>query len=628
MRDPAEQFEHLRAALASRYRIVREAGHGGMATVYLAEDLKHDRRVAVKVLRPELAAALGPERFLREIQIAAVLAHPHILPLHDSGEADGFVFYVMPYVEGETLRDRLVRQRQLPVGEAVRIVQEVADGLGYAHNLGVVHRDIKPENILFMGGHAVVTDFGVATAVGSAGSARLTESGISVGTPLYMSPEQAMGQGDVDGRSDTYSLACVLYEMLAGEPPFGASSAQAVLAKKLSEPVPRLSSLRETVSLALEEAIRRGLARIPADRFGTTTEFASAAAEAATSDRPAEPAAGQTGRPGVRVHARRRVAWAVPLLAGVLAVALGGTVWLLRVGDRGGTTQRPAGTSDGEAQRPTVIAVLPFENLGPAEDEYFAAGMTDEITSRLGAVSGLGLVPSRAVQRYARTSMTMREIGRELGIDYLLVGSVRWAGADSTSRSVRITLELLRAQDERQLWATTYDREITDIFAVQSDIAEHVIERLGVTLLEGEEDYALVGYEYLARREVSSLRGHRIPLRSSAYAQRVIESDAPVSHSDIRELEQDELIKLYVRLDVCAVLAAPVVVHGMRRGLIELHINCDPHEWTEDDAKLLGTVAAQVSVAKTNMPPPPFAARKSRVVCWLGQVHVPASRSS
>jgi eukaryotic-like serine/threonine-protein kinase len=482
----AEQFERLRAALASRYRIVREAGRGGMATVYLAEDLKHDRRVAVKVLRPELAVALGPERFLREIQIAAILAHPHILPLHDSGEADGFVYYVMPYVEGETLRDRLVRQHQLPLREAVRIVQEVADGLAYAHCLGVVHRDIKPENILFMGGHAVVADFGVATAVGMAGGARLTESGLALGTPVYMSPEQAMAQGDVDGRSDTYSLGCVLYEMLTGDPPFGGSSPQAVLARKLSEPAPRLSTMRETVSPALEEAVRRALARIPADRFGTTAEFASAAAEGVGSDRPADRSAGQTRRTGGRVDARRRVAWAVLLLVSVLAVALGGTVWLRRVGDRGGTTQRPAGTSDGEAHRPTIIAVLPFENLGPADDEYFAAGMTDEITSRLGGVSGLGLVPSRAVQRYARTNMTMREIGRELGIDYLLVGSVRWAGADSGTRSVRITLELLRAQDERQLWATTYDREITDIFAVQSDIARQVTERLGVTLLEGE----------------------------------------------------------------------------------------------------------------------------------------------
>ncbi|HEV8454178.1 MAG TPA: serine/threonine-protein kinase, partial [Gemmatimonadales bacterium] len=182
MQDHAELVERFRAALASRYRLVREVGRGGMATVYLADDLRHDRRVAVKVLRPELAAALGPERFLREIQIAAVLAHPHILPLHDSGEAGGFVFYVMPYVEGETLRDRLVRQHHLPIGEAVRIVQEVADGLGYAHSLGVVHRDIKPENILFMGGHAVVADFGVATAVGVAGGERLTETGWSVGT--------------------------------------------------------------------------------------------------------------------------------------------------------------------------------------------------------------------------------------------------------------------------------------------------------------------------------------------------------------------------------------------------------------------------------------------------------------
>ena len=291
MRDHADQFERLRAALASRYRIVREAGQGGMATVYLAEDLKHDRRVAVKVLSRELAAALGPERFLREIQIAAVLAHPHILPLHDSGEADGFVYYVMPFVEGETLRDRLVRQRQLPIGEAVRIVQEVADGLAYAHGLGVVHRDIKPENILFMGGHAVVADFGVATAVGQAGGARLTESGLAVGTPVYMSPEQAMGQGDVDGRSDTYSLGCMLYEMLTGDPPFGGSSPQAVVAKKLTEPVPRLSSLRETVSPALEEAVRRALARMPADRFGTAAEFASAAAEAVASDTAADSSA-------------------------------------------------------------------------------------------------------------------------------------------------------------------------------------------------------------------------------------------------------------------------------------------------------------------------------------------------
>ena len=486
MREHAEQFERIRAALASRYRVVQEAGRGGMATVYLAEDLKHDRRVAVKVLRPELAAALGSDRFLREIQIAALLAHPHILPLHDSGEADGFVYYVMPYVEGETLRDRLVRQRQLPIGEAVRIVQEVADGLGYAHSLGVVHRDIKPENILFMGGHAVVADFGVATAVGVAGGARLTETGWSVGTPMYMSPEQAMGQGDVDGRSDTYSLGCVLYEMLTGELPFSGSSPQAVVARKLSEPVPRLSNLRETVSPALEQAVRRALARMPADRFDTAAELASAVAKGGAPDTPADPSAGRAGRPGARDDARPRVPWAVPLLIGLLAVALVLTVWLLRVGDNGGAAPRSAGALNGDAQRPTTIAVLPFENLGSPDDEYFAAGMTDEITSRLGSVSGLASVSRRAAQRYARTDMTLREIGRELGIDYLLVGSVRWAGTGSGPRKVRITLELLRAQDERQLWSTTYDRMIDDIFEVQSDIARQVTERLGIKLLEGE----------------------------------------------------------------------------------------------------------------------------------------------
>jgi serine/threonine-protein kinase len=480
--DHTEQLERLRSALASRYRILREIGRGGMATVYLAEDLRHDRRVAVKVLRPDLAAALGPERFLREIQIAALLAHPHILPLHDSGEVDGFVYYVMPYVEGESLRDRLASQHQLPIAEAVRIVQEVADGLGYAHSRGVVHRDIKPENILFMGGHAVIADFGVATAVGVAGGARLTGTGLSVGTPLYMSPEQAMGEGDVGGSSDTYSLGCVLYEMLTGDPPFAASSPRAVLARKLSEPAPRLSILRETVSPSLEQTVRQALASVPADRFATVAAFASAVAEAA-SDTAAQPFAGTARRPNLRNDVRRRVAWPVFLLVGALAVALLGTVRLLRVGDTGPTSQRPVGT---DTLRPTTIAVLPFENLGPPDEEFFAAGMADEITSRLATVSGLGVIPSRAAQRYARTAMTMREIGQELGIDYLLVGSVRWAGAGGAPRRVRITLELLGTRDERQLWATTYDRVIDDIFEVQSDIAGQVIERLGVTLLEGE----------------------------------------------------------------------------------------------------------------------------------------------
>jgi TolB-like protein/Tfp pilus assembly protein PilF len=470
----------LKNALRDRYLLERELGRGGMATVYLARDLRHDRLVALKVLHPELAATVGPERFQREIRLAARLQHPHILTVHDSGETAGQLWFTMPLVEGESLRDRLRRETQLPVEDALRIATDAARALQYAHDHGVVHRDIKPENLLLTtDGSTLVADFGIARALDTAGIERLTETGLSLGTPTYMSPEQASGERTVDARSDQYSLACVLYEMLAGEPPFTGPTAQAVIAKRVSGEVPPLRRVRPSVPASVEHATLRALAPVPADRFPDAAAFAQALASATPPQKAVPAATTVIARSPIRV--RRRISG---LIGGALVLAAFAAVWhpwwhptrgaaLLRVG---------------EAHRPTVIAVLPFENLGPADDEYFAAGMTDEITSRLGAVSGLGLVPSRAVQRYARTNMTMREIGRELGIDYLLGGSVRWAGGDSGSRSVRITLELLRAQDERQLWATTYDREITDIFKVQSDIAEQVIERLGVTLLEGERN--------------------------------------------------------------------------------------------------------------------------------------------
>ncbi len=271
-----EVLPRLQAALADRYVIERELGRGGTATVYLAHDLKHDRAVALKVLRPELAAALGPARFLREIQIAARLTHPHILPLHDSDEAGGFLFYVMPYVEGESLRDRLTRERQLPLEDVLQISREVADALSYAHSHDVVHRDIKPENILFEAGHAVVSDFGIARAITAAGGEKLTETGFTVGTPGYMSPEQAAGGAELDRRSDVYSLGCVLYEMLVGEPPFTGPSAQAILARQSLEPVPRLRTVRDTVPESLEQVVRKALAKLPADRFATVGQFAEA----------------------------------------------------------------------------------------------------------------------------------------------------------------------------------------------------------------------------------------------------------------------------------------------------------------------------------------------------------------
>jgi len=278
----AQLLDRLKAALADRYRIEREIGRGGMGTVFLARDLKHDRLVALKILNPELAAVLGPERFLREIAIAAGLNHPHIVALYDSGQAGGTLFYTMPYVEGESLRARLLRERQLPVDDVVAIVREVADALGYAHGRDVLHRDIKPENILLAGGRALVVDFGVGRAITAAQGKRLTETGMAVGTPGYMSPEQATAEQDLDGRSDLYSLGCVAYEMLAGHPPFLGTTGREVIARHILDAVPPLRAARPSVPAAVEQAVSRALAKVPADRFATAAQFAQALSAPAT----------------------------------------------------------------------------------------------------------------------------------------------------------------------------------------------------------------------------------------------------------------------------------------------------------------------------------------------------------
>ncbi len=272
----SDSVHRLSAALHDRYRLDREVGAGGMATVYLAHDLKHDRDVAIKVLHPDLGATLGGERFLSEIRTTARLQHPHILPLLDSGVADGLLFYVMPFVSGETLRGRLERERQLPLEDAIQIAREVADALGAAHALGIVHRDIKPENILLNAGHAVVADFGIALAVQQAGEQRLTQTGISLGTPHYMSPEQAMGERTVDARTDIYALGAVTYEMFTGEPPFTGATMQAVVAKVLTEQPQRLSAVRDSVPAHVEAAVNKALAKLPADRWSSAARFAEA----------------------------------------------------------------------------------------------------------------------------------------------------------------------------------------------------------------------------------------------------------------------------------------------------------------------------------------------------------------
>ena len=269
----SDAVSRLNAALEGRYAIERELGEGGMATVYLADDLKHERKVALKVLKPELAAVVGAERFLAEIKTTANLQHPHILPLHDSGEADGFLFYVMPYVEGETLRGRIDREKQLPVDEAVALAMKVAGALQHAHEHGVIHRDIKPANILLRDGEPVVADFGIALALGVAGGNRLTETGLSVGTPFYMSPEQATGDQPVGGSTDTYALGSVLYEMLVGEPPYPGTTAQAVLGKIIAGKPVSATELRPSIPANVDAAVRKALEKLPADRFTSAQEF-------------------------------------------------------------------------------------------------------------------------------------------------------------------------------------------------------------------------------------------------------------------------------------------------------------------------------------------------------------------
>jgi tRNA A-37 threonylcarbamoyl transferase component Bud32 len=317
-------IESLRAALASRYDVERELGSGGMATVYLARDLRHERRVAIKVLRPDLAAVLGAERFLREIKTIANLQHPHILGLIDSGEVNGTAYFVMPFVDGESLRDRLRREQQLPIADAVRIATEISGALDYAHRHGVIHRDIKPENILLHDGRALVSDFGIALAASKAG-ARITETGMSLGTPTYMSPEQAMGEREITARSDVYALGCVTYEMLVGEPPFTGPTAQAIVAKVMSEKPASLRRQRERVPDTVEDAVLTALEKLPADRFATATEFSAALVTPMSSTRRV-PGIG-VGRQGQR----RRFGWLSTAIVAAAAFVLGllaaGLVW-------------------------------------------------------------------------------------------------------------------------------------------------------------------------------------------------------------------------------------------------------------------------------------------------------------
>ncbi len=409
--------ERLNAALAGRYVVARELGRGAMGVVFLAEDVRHGRSVAIKVLRPDVGGHVGAQRFVREIQTAARLQHPNVVPVYDSGEAETLLFYVMPYIEGESLRSRLKRERQLPVDEAIRIARDVAQALTYAHEHNIVHRDIKPENILLIGGRALVTDFGIASAISAAGGTGLTETGIFIGTPHYMAPEQTT-TGLVDGRADVYALACIVYEMLAGEPPYTGPTAQAVIAKRMADPVPSVRRLRDAVPPAVDAAIMMALAKVPADRFTSAMAFTDA-------------------------------------------------------------LTRPTAAPP----KPRSVAVLPFLSLSAnPEHEYFADGVTEDVIAQLSKIEALKVISRTSVMMFKKRQETLREIGAKLGVATLLEGSVRQAG-----NRVRIVAQLIDAETDEHLWADTYDRELADIFAVQSDVALQIAAALKAELSPHEK---------------------------------------------------------------------------------------------------------------------------------------------
>jgi serine/threonine protein kinase/Flp pilus assembly protein TadD len=423
-------LDRLRDSFSGTYSIDRELGRGGMATVYLAQDVKHDRVVALKILHPDLAATLGPDRFLREIKLAARLNHPHILPLFDSGEAGGFLYYVMPYVEGESLRECLDREQQLPIDEAVHHGRAIASALDYAHRQGIVHRDIKPENVMLYEGEAMVMDFGIAKAVSAAGSETLTQTGMMVGTPAYVSPEQAAGEANLDGKSDQYSLACVVYEMITGERPFTGATPQATMSKRFSETPRPIRAIRSTVPESVEKAVSRAMSTDGEKRYSTVAQFGQALASGSM---------------------------ATPTSTETIPVA--------------------------KVSQAKSVAVLPFANLSADPDsEYFTDGMADEIINALSKIQSLRVASRTSSFAFKGKSEDISEIGKKLKVSSVLEGSMRKMG-----NKLRITAQLINAADGYQLWSERYDREVEDVFAIQDDISQAIVKALRVILSEGEK---------------------------------------------------------------------------------------------------------------------------------------------
>ncbi|MFN2317986.1 MAG: protein kinase [Gemmatimonadales bacterium] len=464
------QLERLKTALAATYDIERELGAGGMAVVYLGRDVKHDRQVAIKVLNPDLSATIGADRFQREIKVAAKLQHPHILGLYDSGEADGLLYYVMPFVEGESLRDRLDREGQLPLDDALQLILEVADALGHAHTQNIVHRDIKPENILLQGGHALVADFGIARAVEEGGAAKLTQTGMAVGTPVYMSPEQAVGE-KVGPAADIYSLGCMLYEMLAGEPPFTGKNAVQIMARHAMEQVPSVRIVRQSVPEEMEEAIFAAMEKSPADRPKTCGEFTEILGMplGATATRRAMNRTTTRRTPSGMTRSYQTVPMPAPVwrrpwvlaLAGVLVVGGGLAAWQFS-GERGGATAPALGGLD-----PTRVAVLYFDDTTPASElGYLADGLTEGLIETLGQVQGLSVISRTGVAPFRSAGVPPDSIARALGAGTLVEGAIAQAGD-----RLRISLNLFDGSSGARLESASFERASFDLIGVRDTLA-------------------------------------------------------------------------------------------------------------------------------------------------------------
>ena len=452
----------LAAALGGRYQIERQVGQGGMAIVYLARDLKHDRRVALKVLRPELSSAMGVERFPREIQIIAQMHHPHILPLHDSGEAGGYLYYVMPFVDGETLRQRIARTGPMSISETLRLLREIADALSYAHGLGVMHRDIKPDNVMLSGKHATVTDFGVAKAVRASALDKLTTVGIAVGTPQYMAPEQATADEGTNHRADLYALGVLGYEMLSGEPLFTGPTAQAILSAHVLQPPPDVRERRPEVPAALAETLLKCVAKDPNARWQSADELLTAlegivatpsGGVTPTNTRPL-PAVGAPP-PASSPPMRSRAQW-MGIGGTVVAVALAIAAYLQFAGGGGG------------AARIERIGVLPIEDIS-GQDAMFVTAMHDGLTTALSKLQLTGVAPRSEMIRYRGTGKTTREIARESGLTAVVEATVFRSGED-----MRINVQFTDPVTSRALWSETIERNVSDVLEAQDAVVQEV----------------------------------------------------------------------------------------------------------------------------------------------------------